>query len=136
MVTAWRAGSDRIRPQDIVQRPTGIAAAIMRGDPTRTYPHIRRIVLDSGGTFASVSEREIRDARSLLEEQEGISPCFAAAAALAGLIKLLREGTVAAQDTVLVNITGADRAGTPPTDQTRWLKRSATGWELDSLELR
>jgi threonine synthase len=135
MVTAWRAGSDQIRPRDIVQRPTGIAAAIMRGDPTRTYPHIRRIVLESGGSFASVSEREIRHARDVLETREGISPCFAAAAALAGLIQLRRSGTVGADDTVLVNITGGEREGTPPDEQTHWLRRSATGWDLDSVEV-
>jgi threonine synthase len=135
MVTAWRAGSDRIRERDVVPRPTGIAAAIMRGDPTRTYPHVRKIVLESGGTFAAVSESAMRDARCALEEQEGISPCFAAAAALAGLIQLRREGTIAAQDTVLVNITGSERPGTPPDDRTHWVPRAATGWELDSLNV-
>jgi threonine synthase len=133
MVTAWRDGSERIRPEDIVKRPTGIAAAIMRGDPTRTYPHIRRIVTDSGGTFASVSEPEIRAARSALEREESIEPCFAAATALAGLEKLRADGTVGAKDTVLVNVTGGNRPGTPPNEQTRWLRRSESGWDFGPL---
>jgi threonine synthase len=133
MVTAWRDGSDRIRPSDIVKRPTGIAKAIMRGDPTRAYPHVRRIVIESGGTFVAVSEQEIRDAHRLAEDLEGISTCFAAAAALAGLIRLRREGGISAADTVLVNLTGGERSGTPPTAATRRLERTDNGWDLASL---
>ncbi len=121
MVTAWNAGSGRIRPADIVQRPAGIAKAILRGDPTRTYPRIRRIVSDSGGTMTSVSEQQIRDARELIETLEGIPACFNAATALAGLAKLRRLGGIPPADTVLVNLTGSDRPGTPPTLATRWL---------------
>ena len=133
MVTAWRDGAERIRPSDIVERPRGIAAAILRGDPTRAYPHVRRIVIESNGTFVAVSEHEIREARELLERLEGISPCFAAAAALAGLAKLSRSGDVPPEDTYLVNLTGGERAGTPVGAQTRWLRRGAAGWDLDSV---
>jgi hypothetical protein len=34
---------------------------------------------------------------------------------------------------VLVNLTGGMRQGTPPTPATRWLERSGSGWNLDSL---
>lgn len=133
MVTAWRDGSEEIRPADVVPRPTGIAEAILRGDPTRAYPHVRRIVLESGGTFVSVSEHEIRDAFDLVEELEGITPCFAAAAAVAGLSKLRLEGCVDETETVLVNLTGGAREGTPPTAATRWLERTPDGWDLAPL---
>jgi threonine synthase len=133
MVSAWRDGSEQIRASDIVERPTGIAAAILRGDPTRAYPHVRRIVIESGGTLVAVGEREIRDARRMIEELEGISPCFAAAAALAGLIRLRRQDAVPADDTVLVNLTGGERGGTPTTAQTRFLERTDGGWDLDSV---
>jgi threonine synthase len=134
MVTAWRDGSAGIRPEDIVHRPTGIAAAILRGDPTRAYPHVRRIVLESGGTLTAVSEAEIRKARLLLEELEGISPCFAASACLAGLIRARESGEVQADETVLVNLTGSERDGTPPTDATYWIDRSGAGWDFSALE--
>ena len=70
-----------IRPQDIVERPVGIVSAILRGNPTRAYPPVRRIVLDTGGTMVAVSEADIRNVWTWVEEDEGISPCFAAAAA-------------------------------------------------------
>jgi threonine synthase len=136
MISAWRDGSESIRPTDIVKRPTGIAAAILRGDPTRAYPHVRRIVLESGGAMVAVSEREIRQAHRMLEELEGISTCFAAAAALAGLIKAAEQGDCPATDTVLVNLTGSQRSGTPTTTDTYFVDRTSEGWDYTELERR
>jgi threonine synthase len=134
MISAWRDGSETIRPSDIVERPTGIAAAILRGDPTRAYPHVRRIVVESGGTMRSVTEREIREARRLVEDLEGISPCFAAAAAFAGLIKARQGGDVGAEETVLVNLTGSERSGTPTTEETYFVDRGPDGqWDYREL---
>src|SRR5256885_16562680 len=49
----------------------------------------------SSDLFAVVNEAEIREARRMVEELEGISPCFSAAAALAGLVwQRLGEGGV------------------------------------------
>src|SRR5215203_7035422 len=62
MVRAFEAGSPVIRGRDIVPEPKGIAKAILRGDPTKAYPHVRRIVLESNGGFVAVSETEIREA--------------------------------------------------------------------------
>jgi threonine synthase len=127
MVSAWEAGSPTIRPRDIVHRPVGIASALLRGDPTRAYPYVREIVLASDGDFVAVSEEEIREARALVEEDEGISPCFSAAAAVAGLAKARRLGRVPSDDTVLINLTGGDRPPEPPAGGI-WLTRSVEGW--------
>jgi threonine synthase len=109
MVSAWEAGSDEIRPEDVVEHPSGIASAILRGDPSRTYPRVRELVVESGGTFLAVDEAEIREAHGQVEALEEIDPCFAAAAAVAGIAKLRRLGAVGADETVLVNLTGRDR---------------------------
>jgi threonine synthase len=114
MVSAWAAGSEQIRPEDMVARPAGIATAILRGDPSGAYPYVRAIVAESGGTFAAVSEAEIRFAREQVEELEAIRPCYAAAAALAGVAKLRRLGELSSEATVLVNLTGRDRAEPAP----------------------
>ncbi|MEI6970893.1 MAG: pyridoxal-phosphate dependent enzyme [bacterium] len=128
MVSAFEAGSKVIRPQDIVPRPAGIAAAILRGDPSRVYPYVRSIVLESRGTMVSVSEQEIRDARCMVEDLEGLSPCFTASTAVAGLRALAGKGGVSGDETVLLNLTGRDRPRVPP-PEVHWLKRSASGWE-------
>lgn len=131
MVAAWRDGADRIRPEHVVARPTGIARAVLRGDPSATYPHMRRIVLQSGGTFVDVSEAEIRYAHDRLGELEDIDACFAASAALAGLIKAVAQGSVPRSDTILVNLTGRERQWSDSPAVRHWLKRDGSDWTPD-----
>lgn len=128
MVAAWDDDSEHIRAEHIVSRPSGIADAILRGDPTRTYPYIRQIVKDSGGEFSKVSETEIREAQRMAEELEGVSPCFSASTALAGLIKLVRDGSFPRNDTVLVNLTGGDRDGTATNSHAHRLIQAGNLW--------
>jgi threonine synthase len=128
MVHAYADDSPTIQPSHRVARPAGIAEAILRGDPTRAYPYVRGVVLQSGGTFTAVSESEIRAARQAVEDLEGISPCFSAAAAVAGLIRQAQAGAVAENAVVVVNLTGADRPGAPEPEAVEWVERTSTGW--------
>jgi threonine synthase len=71
LVSARLAGSDVIRPEDIVHRAAGIADAILRGG-TVSYVSVRlEMVMEDGGSFVAVSEQEIRMARRMVEELEG-----------------------------------------------------------------
>jgi threonine synthase len=128
MVRAFADGSETIRPEHLVHQPTGIAEAILRGDPTRAYPCVRRIVIESGGTFVAVSEAEIREARRRVEESEGISPCFSAAAAMAGLIQLARNDGFSRNSVVVVNLTGGDRSESQQSTNITWIRRTSDGW--------
>jgi hypothetical protein len=103
------------------------ARAIMRGDPTHVYPYMRALVKESGGTFESASEQQILDAQRLIPETEGIPACPASACTLAGLRKLMAQGTVSTEETVMLNITGADREFTHPKHYTI-LERTDSGW--------
>lgn len=129
MVRAYQDGCATIRPDHRVTRPSGIAEAILRGDPTRAYPHVRRMVIESRGDFVMVSESEIRRARRLVEDLEGISPCYSASAAVAGLIKLSRDTASLGDSVVVVNLTGGDRPDAEPSSHVQWLPRSA--WQHD-----
>ena len=128
LVRAYEDGCDAIEPRHLVPRPRGIAEAILRGDPTRVYPYVKAMVVESGGDFVSVTENEIREARRMTEELEGVSPCFSASTAVAGLIKQVRAGKFPRGDTVLVNLTGGDRPRTKAAPSVRWLRRSADKW--------
>lgn len=131
MATAWAEDSESIKPHHIVQRPAGIAKAILRGDPTKAYPFIRKIVKESEGEIVSVSEAKIREARQMVKDLEGIDPCFSASTAIAGLIKAVQDGHVPSEDTVVINLTGSDREvvddGKGPGD-VRMLYRTENGW--------
>ncbi len=128
MAAAWAEGAERISERHIVHKPSGIAAAILRGNPQRVYPHVRRIVKETGGTIASVSEDEIRRARGWLREDEGIDACFSASAAIAGLIRLAGSGSVGADESILVNLTGSDRAPAPLSPAT-FLEKVDGAWK-------
>jgi threonine synthase len=125
MVRAHEEGNATIAPRHLVARPDGIAEAILRGDPTRAYPHIRRIVIESEGDFVAVSENEIRTARRAVADHEGIATCFSAAAALAGLIGRVRAERMARDAVVVVNLTGGDRPDAPPADNIEWIEATA-----------
>lgn len=113
MVSAWNEGAEQIAERHIVRKPRGIAKAILRGDPSGVYPYMRKIVQHSGGGFAAVSEDEIREAQSLVRELEGIAICPSASAAVAGLIKMRKNGRIGSGETVLINLTGSDREPLP-----------------------
>jgi threonine synthase len=134
MVRAFQDGSPVIRPGDVVRKPTGIAEAILRGDPTKAYPHVREIVIESGGTFVAVSEADIREARRMVEELEGISPCFSGSAALAGVVRLVRNGDFPRGDTVMVNLTGSDRKPGASRRKIHWLRRAGEDWEPEDAD--
>jgi threonine synthase len=110
MAKAWAENCEKIKERHIVRNPTGIAMAILRGDPTKVYPYLRSVVRESGGEMTWATEAQIKDARRLVLEEEGIDICFSAATAVAGLIKMVKKGRVSREDTVLINLTGSDQS--------------------------
>jgi threonine synthase len=110
MVTSWQAGSPVTRKEDLVEEPIGIAEAILRGNPTNTYPHLHAVVRESGGTFESVTDDEIREAQRTLFELEGIEACESAATTIAAMKKMAAAGELRREDVLFVNVTGAHRS--------------------------
>lgn len=124
MVRSWKAGALQTRPQDIVPEPWGIAEAILRGDPTHTYPHLRSVVYQSGGTFESVSESQIVEAQRMLLELENIEACASAATTIAAIKKMKAAGELRRDDVLFVNVTGGVRPETiTPREYTTLSKR-------------
>lgn len=107
MVTAWAAGRRAIAKSDIVRKPSGIAKAILRGDPSGAYPYLSARVAESGGAFTSVSVPEMRSAQAALLRR-GVAACPAGAAALAGVRKAALAGQLRIDDVVLINVTGTE----------------------------
>ena len=64
----------------------------------------------------------------MIEDLEDLRPCFTASAAVAGLAKLVRHERFPRHQTVLVNVTGADRDVVPDRSAVRLLVRSGEGW--------
>lgn len=110
MVHAWKQDLDTAEP---VRSPRTRIATLATGNPGKTYTLLSRAIKQDGGTFESVSDEEAYRAMHFLAKMEGLSVEPAAAVAFAGLVKLVRSGTIKDSDTVVVNCTGHTMAIEP-----------------------
>ncbi len=103
MVNSWKKGLEKAEP---VTTPRTHIETLATGDPGRAYTFLRNTVNETNGAFESVTDEEAFRAMHVLAKMEGISVEPAAAVAVAGLIKLIRNGQVKSTDVVVVNCTG------------------------------
>ena len=99
------AGAAPIVKGEVVQNPETIASAIRIGSPA-SWDDAVRARDESGGTIDMVSDAEIVEAYLLMARQEGIFCEPAAAASVAGLLKLSRAGLHLKGERVVCVITG------------------------------
>jgi threonine synthase len=101
VVTAIQKGSDIIEPQ----KPNTIAKSIAIGNPADGY-YAANVVRESGGWGESATDREIVDAIKLLARTEGIWTEPAGGTTLAATIKLIEQGRIPKDESIVVSITG------------------------------
>ncbi len=101
LVDAWRAGTEEIVP--VV--PHTVADSIAVGVP-RDRIKALRAVRDTGGEFLAVSDAEILEAMRILGRESGVFAEPAGATAMAGLLKLHREGRLNPEERIVVLVTG------------------------------
>lgn len=107
MVKAFEDGQEKILPEYIVDKPRGIAKAILTGDPTVCYPSLYKVVKETSGSFISVTEDEIRSAEKYLNTTENIKATADGAVALAGFLKYAETHADELKGkNILINITG------------------------------
>lgn len=103
MVESFKQGLETAIP---VASPRTHIETLATGDPGRVYTFLRQRILETNGTFESVSDEEAFRAMHVLAKMEGLSTEPAAAVAFAGLFKLVRAGVIKSSETVVVNCTG------------------------------
>jgi len=104
MVHAWHQKQETAVP---VKNPRTLIATLATGDPGRTYTMLQqKMKIASGGTIESATDEEAFRAMHLLAKMEGISIEPAAAVAFAGIVKMVRAGTIKPEEVVVVNCTG------------------------------
>jgi len=101
VVKAIHRGQDIIEPQ----KPNTIAKSIAIGNPADGY-YVWHAVMDSGGWGESATDREIIDAIKLLARTEGIWTEPAGGTTLAAAIKLIQQGRIPRNDSIVISITG------------------------------
>jgi len=106
IVNAFEEGSPTMQPHHVVERPHGIAEAILRGNPSGCYPYVYRMLRDTNGVAVRVSESEILEAQQQVKELEGVSCCTDAATTVAAARSLAATGILKRHDVTLLNLTG------------------------------
>ncbi len=102
MVQAFKAGRDTA---EAVIPDTRIIV-LATGDPGKSYTYLWMLIRQHGGIMESVSDGEAFSAMKSLAKTEGMAVEPAAAVAFAGLKKLIGEGALAEDETIVVNCTG------------------------------
>ena len=105
MVGYQAAGSAPFIRGAMVDQPETIATAIRIGHP-QSWDRAWKVMEESGGWFAEVTDDEILAAQRLLTRYEGVFCEPASAASLAGLIKDAKAGKLKAGATVVLTLTG------------------------------
>jgi threonine synthase len=101
VVKAIHKGVDIIEPQ----KPNTIAKSIAIGNPADGY-YVWHAVKDSGGWGESATDREIVDAIKLLARTEAIWTEPAGGTTLAVAMKLIQQGRIPREESIVVSITG------------------------------
>lgn len=101
IINALHQGTDIVTPV----KPNTIATSIAIGDPADGYDVIHT-VRDSGGWGESASDGEIVDAIKLLARTEGIFTEPAGGAEVAVTKKLIEQGRIPRDESIVISITG------------------------------
>jgi len=101
VATAWREGSDTIRPV----KPDTIAKSLAIGNPADGYFALDAVRQTEGG-LAAVGDGEVVEGIRLLARTEGIFAETAGGVTVASLKRLAEEGVVTPDERVVLYITG------------------------------
>jgi threonine synthase len=101
IVKAIKDDVDVIKPV----KPATIAKSLAIGNPADGF-YATKVINESGGFGADVSDDEIVDAIKLLAATEGIFSETAGGVTLASAIKLIESGRIAKDDVTVLSITG------------------------------
>ncbi|MEK7829220.1 MAG: threonine synthase, partial [Deltaproteobacteria bacterium] len=101
IVTAVKEGTELIRPV----KPRTIAKSLAIGNPADGY-YSAKTIRESNGWAEDVSDEEIIDAMKLLAETEGIFAETAGGVTLGVTKKLIQQGRIPKNESIVVSITG------------------------------
>jgi threonine synthase len=101
IITAWKNNTLTFRPV----RPNTIAKSLAIGNPADGY-YTLKIMQETNGAGASVSDPEVVEGIKLLAETEGIFAETAGGVTIAGLRQLVANGHVHPDEVVVACITG------------------------------
>ncbi len=102
MVKAFAEGKEQASPVT----PKTLITVLATGDPGFSYVQLREAVLSNKGAMIAIDDGDTFDAMRRFAAVAGISVEPATATAVAGLEKLLQDGTIADGESVVLNCSG------------------------------
>lgn len=102
MVDSFHNNQDNATP--VV--PKTLITVLATGDPGMSYKLLRQGIIEDGGAMVAIKDGDTFRAMRQLASKGGISVEPATAVAFAGLEKMLKDGTIGAGETVVVNCSG------------------------------
>jgi threonine synthase len=102
IVEAWERGSFDIRPQ----KPNTIAKSLAIGNPADGY-NVLKVMEQTGGGCAAVTDEEVVDGIKLLAETEGVFAETAGGVVVSGLRRMVERGEIDPDEVIVAFITGA-----------------------------
>ena len=102
MVKAFKAGKSEA---DLVIPDTRIII-LSTGDPGKAYGYLWNLVQQYGGVMESVTDADAFSSMRALAKSEGMAVEPATSVGFAGLEKLINDGTISPDETVVINCTG------------------------------
>jgi threonine synthase len=130
IVRAWERGAERMGAEDVIARPHGLSKSTLRGDSRMVYHYVRGAMVRSGGFAVTAGQDEMREARELVRQTEGLGICYTSAMTVAAARKLAREGRLRRDAVIMLNITGAERVGHPSPVPHYIVERDGAGWSI------
>jgi len=103
MVTAFKKSQAHA---DMVAMPRTRIGTLATGNPGRAYQLLRGYILEHGGAMEAVSDEEVFRAMHVMAKMEGLSMEPGAAAAFAGLFKLVHQNLIRPDETIVMACTG------------------------------
>jgi threonine synthase len=104
MVKAYRSVLNGGNERKTQEMPSGLASAILLGDPFVSFDYVCRESLDTGGGFIDVTSSEI--AAALQRHRHEVPLGDSAAVALASVYRMWEQGDLQDSEGVLVALTG------------------------------
>lgn len=91
--------------EDVLHPITEIST-LATGKPGQAYEVLRELILEHGGTIDAISDMDAFNALHVVAKMDGLSVEPATAVAFAGLFKLIRQGVIRPDETVVINCSG------------------------------
>ncbi len=103
MVKAWEQGLSK---PVVVDSPQTLITTVATGDPGIAYEILYQAAVEHGGAFVAVTDEEAFRAMHVMAKMDGFSMEPAAAMACAGAIKMIRQGLIRPDETVVICCSG------------------------------